>query len=94
MGIILITLCISVYVLACMEWSNNDPLDYEVKVVANRDSLLQSETIRPTGQRAAIGVSQRRGIHYRYMSLSESNGYHSRFSVEPQAMEHSTASIE
>ena len=34
MGIILITLCIPVYVLACMEWSNNE--DYEVKVVANQ----------------------------------------------------------
>ena len=35
-GIILITLCAPVYVLASMGWSNNDPLDYEVKVEANQ----------------------------------------------------------
>ena len=37
-GIILITLCLPVYVLASMEWSNSDPLDYEVKVEANQTS--------------------------------------------------------
>ena len=35
-GIILITHRAPVYVLASMEWSNNDPLDYEVKVEANQ----------------------------------------------------------
>ena len=35
-GIILITLCAPVYVLVSMGWSNNDPLDYEVKVEANQ----------------------------------------------------------
>ena len=35
-GIILITLCAPVHVLASMEWSNNDPLEYEVKVEANQ----------------------------------------------------------
>ena len=36
MGIILITLCAPVYILASIEWSNNDPMDYEVKVKANQ----------------------------------------------------------
>ena len=31
-----VTLCVSVFVLASMEWSNNDPMDYEVKVEANQ----------------------------------------------------------
>ena len=35
-GIILITLCLPVRVLASMDWSNSDPLDYEVKVEANQ----------------------------------------------------------
>ena len=35
-GIILITLCAPVYVLASMKWSNNHPLNYEVKVEANQ----------------------------------------------------------
>ena len=35
-GIIMITLCLPVYVLASMDWSNSDPLDYEVKVEANQ----------------------------------------------------------
>ena len=34
MGIIMITLCVPVYILASMEWSNNDSVDYEVKVQA------------------------------------------------------------
>ena len=33
---ILTIICMSVYVLASMEWSNNDPLDYEVKVESNQ----------------------------------------------------------
>ena len=36
MGIILVTLCVPVYILASMEWSNNNPMDYEVKVQANQ----------------------------------------------------------
>ena len=36
MGLILVTLCTPVYVLAIMEWSNNSPLDFEVKVEANQ----------------------------------------------------------
>ena len=39
MGIILVTFCIPVYVLACIEWSNKDPSDYEVK--ANQTYLKQ-----------------------------------------------------
>ena len=35
MGIILFALCIPVYVLASMEWSNIDPFDYKVKYEAN-----------------------------------------------------------
>ena len=35
-GIILITLCLPVYVLASMDWSNSDPFDYKVKVEANQ----------------------------------------------------------
>ena len=35
-GIILITHCLPVYVLASMDWSNNDPLNYKVKVEANQ----------------------------------------------------------
>ena len=36
MGIILITFCIPVYVLASLEWLTIDPLDYEVKAEANQ----------------------------------------------------------
>ena len=35
-GTILITLCAPVYVLASIEWSINNSLDYEVKVEANQ----------------------------------------------------------
>ena len=35
-GIILITLCAPVYVLASIGWSNNDLLDYEVKMEATQ----------------------------------------------------------
>ena len=35
-GIILITLCAPVYILASIDWLNNDPMDYEVKVQANQ----------------------------------------------------------
>ena len=36
MDMILVTLCIPVYILACMEWTNQYPLDYEVKVEVNQ----------------------------------------------------------
>ena len=36
MDLTLVILCIAVYILASMDWSNNDPMDYEVKVEANQ----------------------------------------------------------
>ena len=41
MGIILVTFCIPVYVLLCIEWSNKDPLDYEVKATQTACSHLK-----------------------------------------------------
>ena len=40
LGVMGITLCKPVYILASMEWSNNDPLDYEVKVEAYQTACL------------------------------------------------------
>ena len=40
MGIILVTFCVPVYVLACIEWSDKDPSDYEVKANQTACSYL------------------------------------------------------
>ena len=56
-GLILITLCAQGYILASMEWSNNDLFDYEVKVQAYQIAyMLLSETTLSQRQRDFICV--------------------------------------
>ena len=93
-GMIIVLLSTPLFVLASMNWSNHRPVDYEVNVNVNETacSYLKQFDLKDHVMLSVYNGVRRRN-HFGYRLVHKPNGDHSRYSVEPKAMECSAASI-